>query len=172
MGAQHLLNPIVKQGNEIMGCWAAVMSWYGKTVRNLNHTMLDVAGMYSDLMDTPPPGCQIGGMGDSGRKHVFMDSKWRLNQTWVKRDEMSVNFIDMYLETSPIIFCYYDPKLANGRGGSHVNAIVARVPFTESKVFVMEPDPPSDWNTYVVRDLMYYTGKFSLFHLASMRGFN
>ena len=165
MGLEHLAYPVVRQGGETMACWAASMAWYGKAVRHLNYDMFQVAEMYTGSMAAPPDGQQIGGMGDTGRRRLFRDHKWRLNQTETGRDGMSMNLINMYLDSSPTIICYWDPKLGT-TGGSHVNVIVAKVPFTESQFFIMDPDEPD----FKVRNLQYYSEKSPLFHLASLKG--
>jgi hypothetical protein len=117
--------------------------------------------MYGKLAAAPPPGKTIGGMGDKGRTEMFADFKWCLWQAWAKRSNFDIAFVESYLNSSPVLLSYFDPAL----GGAHMNVLVARVPFTESRFFVMDPD----YDTYQIRSLQYYREKSTLFHVASLK---
>lgn len=164
MGLQHLIYEPVTQEEEPMGCWACSLSWFAKAVKNQKLTIYQIAEMYRALMATPPEGKKIGGMGDEGRRRIFSDFRWRLYQTGVPKAELNESFIDSYLSTSPTFICYKDPALS----GSHMNIIVARVPFCNT-YWVMDPN----CKIFEPRALSYYRLKSDRFHIASLKdGYN
>lgn len=164
MGLEHFNVKPVQQGKEKMGCWAASMSWWSQSVRKYTqYTMAKVAELYKNLADPPPPGCTIGGLGDFGVRDMFADNRWHLWQTWQKRSEVTMTFLNTYLSAGPTFIAYYDPKL----GGAHMNVIVDTVPFTDSHLFIMDPD----YASFQIRPLRYYTEKSQKLVIASSKTF-
>jgi hypothetical protein len=163
MGLEHLSYPVVRQGSEGMACWAACLSWYGKAVRHFNYTMEEIARRYAHLMAAPTGGNNIGGMDDVPRGQMLRDPIWRLDYFQSNRDNIDLD-LRISLNSSPVLFTYYDPKLNNGKGGTHMNVIVARIENSD-KYWIMDPD----YDTYQQRTLQYYTEKYSIFNLGSLR---
>jgi hypothetical protein len=77
------------------------------------------------------------------------------------RTNVDMKFVDLYLNSGPTIVAYLEPAV----NGYHMNILVAKVPFTESHMFVMDPS----FDSFQIRKLQYYREKYAKLAFASSK---
>ena len=160
MGIQHLSYNPVEQGSETTGCWAASMSWWLGAVRKVKYSMTEIADMYWQYTNEPVGAATIGGLKDAGVIRLFSDTKWRIWQAWISRQEFKDGDVDSYLADSPTFISYYSPELK----GAHMNVVVAKAT-SNGAYYIMDPS----YKYFQVRKLNYYTERSKVVVLASSK---
>jgi hypothetical protein len=161
MGLEHLNLKPITQGSDNMGCWAASMAWWAQSVRKCKYTMDDIKKLYHQWTNQTPGDATKGGLTPTGIKKMLEDQRWHLWYSSIMRGDLDMKYVDSYLSSSPTIVAYLEPAV----NGYHMNVLVAKAPFTESHMFVMDPS----FDSFQVRNLQYYRQKYSKLVFASSK---